>query len=960
MQTALLPSRTGLKRNDWKMMEQGILPLIGSTPRKYADARDLIDLSRFTHQISPEYFELAGGILNAFQIKISHLYDKLGCLSNSRTRLLPHQIEATHIVVNALRPRFLLADEVGLGKTIEAGLIMKELVLRKGMKRILVCVPAPLGVQWQQEMRSKFNEEFTILNRANFYQIAENWNRHTRIITSIDFIKNPRYADDVLRMRWDIVVFDEAHRLRRDYNKITKAYAFAERISHKCDALLLLSATPFRGKIEELYYLVHLLDPHLLGPHNSFIQEYVLPEKKGDGTNSRLSDLKTRIGRVMLRRRKVDVGGFTKRHACTIRFNLSEVERALYDETTDYVKREYNLAMREKNRAVSFVMIVFQKLLDSSTHALLRAMERRKLMLEQRMFGMSQVARAEGELPAEFDFEEFLDESETPEDLMGDIEGDQICSLKDTRREIMTVNHLIQLARRVGEDRKLIKLKDTLLRLRREGSKKFIIFTQFRTTQDYLAEKLSNEFTVTIFHGSQNWREKEEAIEEFRDHSDVLILTEAGGEGRNLQFTNILINYDLPWSPLKIEQRIGRVHRFGQAHDVYIFNFATRDTVAERVLEVLTEKINLFKECIGTPDILLGTMEDEGEFQQSFMQFISGKKTRAELNAELEAKQKIAESGYRKLNDLVTPHCVDFNLNDYYEFTRENRQVDNHRLEEITLRYLRSNPSSKFQLIGNVQIIKKSKPSPRFASADMSPCYILQTAEAGRRPATFDSSKALENSDWEFLALGHPLVEEALGFFMTHSERNLILPAGSLGKRSPGYYFIFFCKYEGGMDRAELMAAYVRVDLSTRVEIFISDLPARPAPRNKRAQKDTVDSESTMELQHALQKAMQGLQPEAEKQATRLCENLHSIFKKEEYKIDISYGKKLRQLEEKRDRQRLRHRLLPNKQNQAQLTRTENEILNARQEREVRLYKVRRDSEIKPVLELIQVYNCNL
>ncbi|MCB1322007.1 MAG: DEAD/DEAH box helicase, partial [Leptospiraceae bacterium] len=397
-------------------LEQGVLPLaFTESTRRSSDRGHIVDLDSMARGYDARDIDLARGVLEAHQVKLSHLYDRLSCLSNSRTRLLPHQIEATHRVANALRPRFILADEVGLGKTIEAGLIIKELMLRKGYSRLLVAVPAPLCVQWQQEMKSKFNEDFIILDRRNFYSVAASWGKHRRIITSIDFIKNPRYAGEILKTVWDIVVFDEAHRLRRDYSRVTQAYSFAEQMSQKCEAFLLLSATPFRGKLEELYYLVRLVDPHLLGPHNSFVQEYILNDVTDGDSSRKLGQLRERIQRVMLRRRKVDVGGFTRRFARTIRFDLSPEERAFYDETTEYVRREYNLALREKNRAVSFIMIVFQKLLDSSTRALLRALEKRKTHLEQSMLGPAMRAAMKqsgiASLPEDYNPEDLLDES---------------------------------------------------------------------------------------------------------------------------------------------------------------------------------------------------------------------------------------------------------------------------------------------------------------------------------------------------------------------------------------------------------------------------------------------------------------------------------------------------------------------------------------------------------------------
>ena len=924
---------------------QALLPL--SKPSKSQPAppvgleEDLAALFRPQH---PREIELALAALEARRIQLTHLYDKLSSLSNSRTRLLPHQLEATHRVVSALRPRFLLADEVGLGKTIEAGLIMKELILRREYRRVLVVVPAPLAIQWQQEMQSKFNEQFEILNRSNFFQSAARWGRSMRVITSIDFIKNQRYADEVLKTRWDLVVFDEAHRLRRDYSKVTRAYAFAESIAGRCDALLLLSATPFRGKLEELYYLIRLVDPDLLGPHACFIQDYCLPT--GDEVDTqRMADLRAKVGRVMLRRRKVDVGGFTKRFARTIRFELSPEERALYDETTDYVRREYNLALREKNRAVSVIMIVFQKLLDSSTAALLKALERRKADLEQKAFGAGRMLTGTTPSAPDDDFYEDLGDSEEPEQYLERLTVEARQTLKDLRREILTLNFLIRLGRGVTSDRKLGKLLETLQKLRKSGTRKFIIFTQFRTTQDYLAHHIGKHFTVTSFHGSLSMRAKEDAIQEFKEQTEVLICTEAGGEGRNLQFANVLFNYDLPWSPLKIEQRIGRVHRFGQEHDVYIFNFATRDTVAERVLEVLEQKIKLFAEAIGPPDTLLGALEDEHDFEQSLMQFVSGKKSRADLNRELESRMRISESGYQKLGDLVTPRLMDFNLDDYYQHTREGRSVDNEQIEALTLQYLRL-AESHFRLRR-----PGGSDGPLFIGAPRTSDFIVEHPDGKQKPATFRSERALENENWEFLAIGHGLVDEALSFFLNHEYRRALIEVNGADQLAPGWHFVFLCDYLGGLNRSELLAAHVTPDGGLRLRG--PEEIQRPQSAACRIPKETL---SIGELMLPYKQAATAVGSFAAERGLTLLSGLHTVFKKEEYKLEISYGRKARQLEERRDRQKLRQRMQPSTANRAQLTRTENELIQVRREGELRIGRVRRENRVETRLGLMQVY----
>ena len=915
------------------MITQDLLPF----ETGIAEQSSGTDLSDFLELKNSEEYDIAFGILDSYRIKLSHIFDKLSSLSNSRTRLLPHQIEATYLVVNSLKPRFILADEVGLGKTVEAGLIIKELMLRKGYTRVLVAVPAPLTVQWQQEMKSKFNEDFTILSRKNYEHISRNWSRHKKIITSIDFIKNEKYAENILKVKWDIAVFDEAHRLRRDYSKVTRAYSFAEKISLNAPSILLLSATPFRGKLEELFYLIRLVDVHILGPHSAFMEEH--------GKESS-SDLRQKISRVLLRRRKVEVGGFTKRFATTIRFELSKEERAFYDATTEYVKREYNLAMQQKNRATGFVMIVFQKLLDSSTRALLTALERRKQNLENQLH---RTAAFLSSYDPDFDIDE-LDDLENPEDGFESLIEEKTKSLKDIRKEILTLNHLCLLGRSNRQDKKLTKLRETLLKLRKNGHKKFIIFTQFRTTQSYLIENLE-EFSVTLFHGSLNMQQKEDAVCEFRDKTEVFICTEAGGEGRNLQFGNVLINYDLPWSPLKIEQRIGRIHRFGQTKDVYIFNFSTRDTVAERVLEVLENKIKLFEDSIGPSDALLGAVEDESEFQNNFMQFVTGKKTKEEFDTELNEMIKLADTGYTKLNELVAPQMLDFNLDDYYRHTKKDRSIDNDNIEKVTLSYLSLKNDDFFSL---KKIAVKNGKAPGAAE------YLLQDKVTGtEKPATFRSSIALENESYEFLAAGHTLIENALNYFLRHNSRKSIISIPAVSELTRGFYFIFLSQYVNGLDRSELLSCHV--PFSKFENSFIPDEILIPPGFRFDDISPEFDIDSPGEIDMETLKSMfvhadSMVQAEAEKRAGELSGKLHSIFKKEEYKIEISYGKKIRQLDEKKDRHRLRYRMNPSVENRAVLSRTENELKRASDEMELTLEKIRRESKISVNLRLLQIY----
>ncbi len=750
-----------------------------------------------------EYSSLMNLALTAYELKLTHAFDKLSALSNSRTRLLPHQIESTYIVVNSLRPRFILADEVGLGKTIEAALVMKELIFRRGYKNVLIVAPSPLLVQWQQELKIKFNEDLKIVKRKIFHTDGEkNWRNFQHVITSIDFIKNPKYAEEILKTKWDIVIFDEAHRLRRDYHKFTRAYLFAEKISKKCECLLLLTATPFRGKLEELYYLMHLIDPNILGPYHTFVNDYILGNK---------ADLKDKISKVLLRRRKIEVGGFTKRFAKTVRIELSSVEREFYEETTNYVRREYNLAMRTQNRAIGFVMIVFQKLLDSSVFALLSALTKRKFLLENKFHHIQKM---------ESNLEEWdLDETEDVEEFVSGLDESVQLDLQSLKRELLSLNRLILLGKMIKEDKNSIKLKETILKLQKEGHSKFIIFTQFRTTQDFLASVLS-DFQVTLFHGSLSADAMENAIVEFKTKTEILICTEAGGEGRNLQFANVLFNYDLPWSPLKIEQRIGRIHRFGQKDNVFIFNFASKDTVAERILEVLTNKIRLFEESIGSSDELLGAIEDELDFNSSFMKFVTGNKSKTEMEEEFDNRIKIAKKGFEMLGALVTPKLIDFNLQDYYSHTLEERSFNNTHLEEFVSRFTKIFPEE-----AGLQLLRKN---PQINEID-SPQYK-------GKYGTFDSELALQNDSLEFLAFGHPLIDKSVSYLI-QNQKGWSTAFHSVSNKE---YYVFLVEFQFTLNRTELF--YFETNPNTGSVKQIETLPEELREYNSSVRPSEISS----------------------------------------------------------------------------------------------------------------------
>ncbi|MGV7930553.1 MAG: DEAD/DEAH box helicase [Spirochaetota bacterium] len=874
----------------------------------------------------------------ACALQLAHANNKILSLSNSRTRILAHQVESTHRIVSSLNQRFIIADEVGLGKTIEAGLVIKELIYRHGYARILIISPASLLLQWQHEMENKFNERFEVLDRR-FIRRAQTrggrgsnpWRFCEKAICSLDFIKNKSFAESLSASRWDAVIFDEAHRLRRDSQRSTLAYNVAEVLSRNTRSLLLLTATPFRGKLEELYYLVRLVDKNLLGPYQTFYNRYCMDDAD-------LAPLRDRLSSVLIRRTKKEVGGFTRRFARTVRFDLYPEERELYDATTRYVVEEFNRAMQAENRAVGFVMTVFQKLLDSSSFALLSALSNRRNNLAA-MLERAESAPAPRPAGADFDPEDAdVDDENADESVAALIRK----SAAEIREEIATLDRLVALARSIERNKKGEKLLSLLRQLRRQGHARFIIFTQFRTTQEYLRGLLEG-FSVVLFHGSMDRDEKEKAILDFKQGAEVLICTEAGGEGRNMQFCNILINYDLPWSPLKIEQRIGRVHRFGQPYDVFIYNFSTRNTVAERVLEVLEKKLRLFEESIGVPDVLLGQIEDELALSSLFMELAAGRGPRRKVLAAVDERIENARRSYEKLSDLTVARNLDFNYDEYYSITMKERQFSNRRIERFVERM-----GAVDGAVGEFLGRKNSRTG----------LYRIRRLP-GKKPdaschGSFDSRIALENESIEFLAFGHVIVDS---LFARCACDEFGGKTGVKAIRSAvpfrGMVFCYLVTLNALSPTQELMV--VAADGTGRRDDELAEIEREFIEREGM---DISGGDFEREIRRVmaapgdyLEEARERLERRLERKLADFRETLDLSIDPEIDKITEASNTRIRELSEQLERQECQHKWF-GKDMRSALTRTRNEIAQVEVERERLLAGYRRCAEARPAVRL--------
>lgn len=882
--------------------------------------------------------------IEAYLLKLAYTNDKVLSLSNSRTQILAHQIESTHRIINSLNPRYLLADEVGLGKTIEAGLVIKELIFRHGYRRILIVCPASLCMQWQSEMENKFNERFVIMDRREIKKTrrekgAKNsnpWNLLDKVICSLDFIKSESHIEDLKKTKWDVIIFDESHRLRRDSLKSTLAYNAAEILSANANALLLLSATPFRGKLEELYFLVRLLDKNLLGPFQTFFNTYCL-------NNTELSTLRNKLSEVIIRRTKTDVGGFTRRHARTIRFELYAEERLLYDETTRYVAEEFNRAMQSENRAVGFVMTVFQKLLDSSSFALSSALKNRKLHLAALLDSGNRDLLKQSAMGKNIAWDELDPEDDENIDAM--VNETLKKTYAEIREEIIILEYLIRIADSITLNKKGEKLVEIIRRLKKGNVKKVLIFTQFRTTQEYLKGILS-EFSVEVFNGSMDKNQKEDAIQNFKDSADVLISTEAGGEGRNLQFCNVLINYDLPWSPLKIEQRIGRIHRFGQPKDVFVYNFSTADTVAERVLQVLTRKLKLFEESIGTPDIMLGQIEEELNLNSIFMDLASKRKSIRKINAEIDARVETARRSYEKLNDLAIASRLDFNYDEYYKTTMNERKISNKRIESFISR-LRDNSESLHDYLGKKNTLTRLYPVKKYPDGTL----------PKKRHGTFDSVRALENENLEFLAFGNPIVDSLI------SECQGSGFGGETGiqyinYRKPFYGFIayYIITFHTSSSHQELVAVCIPVSRQLtdeecgEVEKFVIEQRFNKITNSRNTA--SAIRQVASHIEEHVDSAHERILSKAVTRAAEIKCSMANPVTQEIEKITSSYDQRIKEFEEQLERQVCQMKWF-DKDMKSAITRTKNKIAREKREKMLSLGRQERFSDVVYTIEML-------
>lgn len=604
-----------------------------------------------------------------------HVGKLAGLLFDAQVEPKPHQIDAA---LFALQTPFLdgviLADEVGLGKTIETGIVISQFWAER-KRRILIISPSSLRQQWRQELDEKFAIPSALLDKDSLDQVLAPSSAPQVLICSYEFANSNRAK---LACGWDVVVCDEAHRLRSHWTGQSKIPKSVAGICQTATKTVMLTATPLQNRLEELYGLVSVFDPSFFHSLEAFKARYV--DNPNDPGNDDLSNRVAMLAKRTLRKDADKYIRFTTRMPMTFAFTPSDDEIRLYDLINDYLQREELWAFAKSQRHLS--SLIMRKRLGSSSFAVASTLEKTADRLAAEVHAGKRRNDAGGFMAdpdVEAELKEAAELQTSQAELISPAERESMLA------EVQELREYAQLARSITVNQKAIKLVEALSqgfeKLREIGApEKAIIFTDSTVTQNYLAETLRGAGWgegLVLFNGTNNspeaneiykkWLEENKGsdlitgipaadrrkalVDEFRERGTLMIATEAAAEGINLQFCSMLVNYDLPWNPQRVEQRIGRVHRFGQKHNVIVVNFSNKGNKAEeRILELLTEKFQLFTSVFGASDEVLGQIEDGLDFERNIVGILERCKTAAEIDAAFnELEQKYAKQIDREM-----------------------------------------------------------------------------------------------------------------------------------------------------------------------------------------------------------------------------------------------------------------------------------------------------------------------
>lgn len=719
--------------------------------------------------------------LQAYALGIAYEFDPYFGLSISRVDPLPHQLEAVYDYLLKLpRVRFLLADDAGAGKTIMSGLLIRELQLRGLAERILIVCPANLAFQWQRELKEKFDEKFLLLKGSDIREQfgVNQWLEQKRVITSLDLAKRLEILPGLQQVHWDLVIVDEAHRMSwSPPSKKTARYALGELLRDSTDHFLLLTATPHKGDPENFTLFLQLLDPDVYADVRSIHEAMgrrrapfylrrtkeamvYFPERRPDGTWAA---------------EKI----FTKRIPHTVDFHIDGPEFDLYREITRFVKRQSAKAAAQgddpRARAIGFLMSLYQRRLASSTYAMRHSLENRARRLEEGLKRAQELVRlAPPDLPELDELEEMEDsERERIEEMLEAItlagNADQV------RDEIVELRELAGQAVQIeeaGAEAKLSQLKDLL---HREGffdhqDKRLLIFTEFKDTLDYLVKKLKDwGFQVGYIHGGMRPGSREEpgtrlfSEQQFREGSiQILVATEAAGEGINLQVCHVLFNYDIPWNPNRLEQRMGRIHRYGQRKDCLIFNFVATNTIEGKVLQRLHEKLQEIRDALDNDAVfnVVGEILPSAHVEKILRDYYAGKLGDADLEERL--LENVDEGRFRAICQNALEGLASKKLNLEMLIERRARAQERRVVPETIARFIREAADYVPMKLKDVESLphtfEPSRTPPSLKKYERMPDWKLPEL-ATRYPRCSTDRDTAEKHSLEWVTPGHPLFE---------------------------------------------------------------------------------------------------------------------------------------------------------------------------------------------------------
>lgn len=711
--------------------------------------------------------------IESARIKTAFAYDPHFAVSLSGVRPLPHQLEAVYErILPQVRLRFLLADDPGAGKTIMAGLLLKELKLRNAIDRVLILAPAPLTIQWQDELRSKFSETFEVVNSILAKnQLAGNpWERFRQCIASIDFAKRDDVAPGILQVDWDLVIIDEAHkcsaRTQGDDLRRTGRYKLAEELSRITERILLLTATPHQGDVKQFHNFLRLLDPE------QFISNELNPQMLS------LEDSPWFLRRI--KEELKDFNGhklFKKRFPITVPFDLSPAEKHLYDQVTKYINKYLGKTKGRKQAAVALARTVLQRRLASSLNAIFSSLKKRQRRFADLLEELHELSPQEQKerlinlgKPVDPELESDDCEEEQLEELA--IESTVAEQLDQLREELRELERLVKLAQQtidIGTESKLNELKKCLERAEldelKDGQGKLLIFTEHRDTLEYLKQNLIKwGYTTCEIHGGMNVIARKAAQKDFQISKQVCLATEAAGEGINLQFCRLMINYDLPWNPNRLEQRMGRIHRIGQTKDVYIFNFVAINTVEGRVLDKLLFKLEEIRNAMGDRvfDVIGQLLQlNDIRFEELVREATYTKKSEDEVLEQIERLDPERLEALEQATGvaLATSH-VDLSQirrTQSQDYVSEEQRLMPRYVEEFfkrTCEHLRVNLESRADGLWRVTYVKEE-----FRSNNLESVRRLGTPEKEYLKLTFYKEHLANPShqDADLFSPGHPL-----------------------------------------------------------------------------------------------------------------------------------------------------------------------------------------------------------